>query len=214
MGQGLAVFLCGTAISSQYLASDYHVNTPMLQSLLNYALLCATYTPMLFFRTAMVGADLMAGRDQGSSLLFAAFALCMYTLYSCMPVVVKLTSATAFSALYIISLVVILVGFVTFNAVPTITHTPSPPSSIAEEGGCHDNPAINLDDDDDDAVTNKQEIELTIITPTTTGEEGQGDRREGDEDPRSKMDARTPGKGHVQEGGYGSFSDVVNSTKM
>jgi solute carrier family 35 protein F1/2 len=51
MGQGLALLICGTAISSQYLASDYHVNTPMLQSLLNYALLCITYTPMLFFRT-------------------------------------------------------------------------------------------------------------------------------------------------------------------
>lgn len=28
-------------------------------------------------------------------LLFAGYALCMYTLYSCMPVVVKKTSATA-----------------------------------------------------------------------------------------------------------------------
>lgn len=50
MGQGLALLICGTAISSQYLATDFHVNTPMLQSLFNYALLCLTYTSMLFCR--------------------------------------------------------------------------------------------------------------------------------------------------------------------
>lgn len=50
MGQGLAVLICGTAISSQYLTTNYHVNTPMLQSLLNYALLCLTYMTMLLFR--------------------------------------------------------------------------------------------------------------------------------------------------------------------
>ena len=51
MGQGLAVLICGTAISSQYLASSFHVNTPMLQSCFNYALLCLTYTTMLLCRT-------------------------------------------------------------------------------------------------------------------------------------------------------------------
>lgn len=51
MGQGLAGLICGTAISSQYLATSFHVNTPMLQSLLNYTLLCITYTTMLVFRT-------------------------------------------------------------------------------------------------------------------------------------------------------------------
>ncbi|CAL8362090.1 unnamed protein product [Merluccius merluccius] len=382
MGQGLAVLICGTAITSQYLASDYHVNTPMLQSFLNYALLCVTYTPILIFRTgdgnvlqilrrrgwrylllglvdveanyavvkayqyttltsiqlldcfiipvlmvlswcilktryrpvhyvavficllgvgAMVGADLLAGRDQGSTsnillgdglvllsatlyavsnvcqeytvknlskveflgmvglfgtvfstiqmvilerhelssiqwswqigLLFAGYALCMYTLYSCMPVVVALTSATSvnlslltadlfslfcglflfhysFSALYLISLVVILVGFVTFNAVPTPTNAPSPPSCITEEGGCYDNPAVNLDD-----VSDQQVVAVAIIV---TAEDGQGDRRESDKDPRSKMDTRTQpnSKGHIPDGGYGSFSDVVYSTKI
>ncbi|KAK0137167.1 Solute carrier family 35 member F2 [Merluccius polli] len=382
MGQGLAVLICGTAITSQYLASDYHVNTPMLQSFLNYALLCVTYTPILISRTgdgnvlqilrrrgwrylllglvdveanyavvkayqyttltsiqlldcfiipvlmvlswcilktryrpvhyvavficllgvgAMVGADLLAGRDQGSTsnillgdglvllsatlyavsnvcqeytvknlskveflgmvglfgtvfstiqmvilerhelssiqwswqigLLFAAYALCMYTLYSCMPVVVALTSATSvnlslltadlfslfcglflfhysFSALYLISLVVTLVGFVTFNAVPTPTSAPSPPSCITEEGGCYDNPAVNLDD-----VSDKQVVAVAIIV---TAEDGQGNRRESDKDPRSKMDTRTRpnSKGHIPDGGYGSFSDVVYSTKI
>ncbi|XP_013871374.1 solute carrier family 35 member F2 isoform X2 [Austrofundulus limnaeus] len=246
MGQCLAALICGTAVSSQYLASDFQVNTPMLQSLLNYMLLCVTYTTMLlcrkgdgnilqilrrrwwkylllglvdveanytvvkayqyttltsvqlldcfvipvlmvlswwFLKTryrvvhyvsvcvcllgvgAMVGADLLAGRDQGSTsnillgdglvmlsatlyavsnvsqeytvknlsrveflgmvglfgtiisavqmvilersevsnikwswqvgLLFAAFALCMFALYSGMPVVMKLSSATS-----------------------------------------------------------------------------------------------------------------------
>ncbi|CAI5692699.1 unnamed protein product [Oreochromis niloticus] len=318
MGQGLAGLICGTAITSQFLASNFHVNTPMLQSFLNYLLLTVTYTTMLLCRTgdgnflqilkrrwwkylllglvdveanytvvkayqyttitsiqlldcfvipvlmglswwilkaryrlihyvavcicllgvgAMVGADLLAGRDQGSTsnillgdglvllsaslyavsnvcqeytvknlsrveflgmvglfstiistiqmvilerneipaiqwswevgLLFAAFALCMYALYSFMPIVIKLSSATSvnlslltadlfslfcgiflfhynFSGLYIVSLVVILIGFVAFNAVPTPTAaTDSSPSSSPAgtcEEGCSENP--------------------------------------------------------------------------
>lgn len=50
MGQGLAGLICGTAITSQYLATNFHVDTPMLQSFLNYVLLCVTYTPLLFCR--------------------------------------------------------------------------------------------------------------------------------------------------------------------
>ncbi|CAB1419776.1 unnamed protein product [Pleuronectes platessa] len=303
MGQGLAVLICGTAICSQYLATNFQVNTPMLQSFLNYILLCVTYTTMLLCRRgdgnilqilkkrgwkylllglvdveanytvvkayqyttitsvqlldcfvvpvlmvlswwilkirykmvhfvavcicllgvgAMVGADLLAGRDQGSTsnillgdglvllsavlyaisnvsqeytvknlsrveflgmlglfgtiistvqmvilernevakiqwswevvLLFSAFAVCMYTLYSCMPLVMKLSSATSinlsllttdlfslfsgiflfqynFSGLYLVSLVVILIGFITYNAVPT----PAAPTEEEEE---------------------------------------------------------------------------------
>ncbi|KAM9852931.1 solute carrier family 35 member F2 [Aulostomus maculatus] len=49
-GQGLAALVCGTAVSSQFLASNFRVNAPMLQSLLNYALLCATYTAALLCR--------------------------------------------------------------------------------------------------------------------------------------------------------------------
>ncbi|XP_072301701.1 solute carrier family 35 member F2-like [Eucyclogobius newberryi] len=83
-------------------------------------------------------------------LLFALYALCMFALYSFMPVVVQMTSATAvnlslltadlfslfcglflfhyaFSTLYIVSFVVIIVGFVMFNAVP--------PCSALTEGG-------------------------------------------------------------------------------
>ncbi|KAI1893931.1 hypothetical protein AGOR_G00128730 [Albula goreensis] len=300
MGQGLSVFICGTAVSSQYLAVDFHVNTPMLQSFMNYALLCLMYTSTLAFTKGdgnilqilktkwwkylllgftdveanyavvtayqfttltsiqlldcfvipvlmvlswfflktryhavhyvavcicllgvgtMVGADLIAGRDQGSTsnvllgdglvlvsatlyaisnvcqeytvkncsrveflgmvglfgtlisgiqmaalehrnvaeiawdwkigLLFAAYALCMCALYSFMPMVVKMSSATAvnlslltadlfslfcgvflfhyiFSGLYVVSFLVITVGFVMFNAVPTFTLASAP----------------------------------------------------------------------------------------
>uniref|UniRef100_A0A3P9PUN2 Solute carrier family 35 member F2 n=1 Tax=Poecilia reticulata TaxID=8081 RepID=A0A3P9PUN2_POERE len=320
MGQGLAGLICGTAVSSQYLAAEFQLNTPMLQSFLNYTLLCATYTSMMICRRgdgnilqilkrrwwrylllglvdveanytvvkayqyttltsvqlldcfiipvlmilswwilktryrlthyvavclcllgvgAMVGADLLAGRDQGSTsnillgdglvllsaalyavsnvsqeytvknlsrveflgmiglfgtiistvqmvilernelsniiwswqvgLLLAAYALCMYALYSFMPIVMKMSSATSvnlslltadlfslfcgiflfqynFSGLYLISLVVILLGFIVFNAVPTptATATSSSSSSICEEG-CYENPGATED---------------------------------------------------------------------
>ncbi|XP_033833278.1 solute carrier family 35 member F2-like [Periophthalmus magnuspinnatus] len=308
MGQGLAALICGTAITSQYLATDFHVDTPMLQSFLNYVLLCVTYTPILVCRQGdenilqilkskwwkyvllalvdveanytvvkayqyttltsvqlldcfvvpvlmvlswwilktrfklvhyvavcicvlgvgtMVGADLLAGRDQGSTanillgdglvllsasfyavsnvcqeytvknltreeflgmvglfgtiistiqmvilerteigaihwnwkigLLFCGFALCLYTLYSCMPIVIKLSSATSvnlslmtadlfslffgiflfhymFSGLYLVSLVIILIGSILFNAVPTQTDPADPLPSVCEEG--------------------------------------------------------------------------------
>ncbi|KAM9728120.1 solute carrier family 35 member F2-like isoform 1-T1 [Menidia menidia] len=91
------------------------------------------------------------------SMLFAVYTLCMYALYSFMPVVVKMTSATAvnlslltadlfslfcglflfhykFSALYILSFVVIIVGFVMFNAIPTYSALPG---DYAEENDDH-----------------------------------------------------------------------------
>ncbi|TWW77507.1 solute carrier family 35 member F2-like [Takifugu flavidus] len=330
MGQGLAGFICGTALTSQYLASSFHVNTPMLQSFCNYSLLCVTYTTMLLCRRgddsllqilkkrwwkyavlglvdveanyavvkayqyttitsvqlldcfvipvlmllswwvlktryklvhyvavgicllgvgAMVGADLLAGRDQGSTanillgdclvlisaalyavsnvcqeytvknlsrveflgmvglfatiisaiqmvilerneiaaiqwswqvgLLFSAFALCMYGLYSCMPIVVKLSSATSvnlslltadlfslfcgiflfqynFSALYLVSLVVILIGFIAFNAVPAPTAA-STSANLFEEGYYCDsmqetNVRITAEDEEGDKI--------------------------------------------------------------
>ncbi|KAF1378245.1 hypothetical protein PFLUV_G00188550 [Perca fluviatilis] len=86
------------------------------------------------------------------SMLFAVYALCMFALYSFMPVVVEMTSATAvnlslltadlfslfcgiflfhytFSPLYIISFVVITVGFVMFNALPSYSALPESISS-------------------------------------------------------------------------------------
>ncbi|XP_055493010.1 solute carrier family 35 member F2-like [Leucoraja erinacea] len=50
LGQGLSLLLCGTAISSQYLADDFSVNTPMLQGFVNYLLLFLVYTGVLAFR--------------------------------------------------------------------------------------------------------------------------------------------------------------------
>ncbi|XP_016414079.1 solute carrier family 35 member F2-like [Sinocyclocheilus rhinocerous] len=317
MGQGLSALICGTAVTSQYLASVYYLNTPMLQSFINYTLLGITYTIALIFRQgdgnilqilktkwwkylllgltdveanyavvkayqyttltsiqlldcfiipvlmilswfflktryriihyvavclclagvgAMVGADILAGQDQGSSsdillgdglvlvsatlyaisnvcqeytvknlsrveflgmvglfgsvisaiqlgilehnevskiqwtwetaLILAGYALCMYGFYSFMPVVIKMSSATAvnlslltgdlfslfcglflfqytFSGLYIVSLVVILVGFIMFNTVPTLNRALAPAS---DEEGC-DNHAAEFDND-------------------------------------------------------------------
>ncbi|XP_049745329.1 solute carrier family 35 member F2 isoform X4 [Elephas maximus indicus] len=51
LGQMLSLFICGTAITSQYLAEKYKVNTPMLQSFINYCLLFLTYTAILAFRS-------------------------------------------------------------------------------------------------------------------------------------------------------------------
>ncbi|XP_056613157.1 solute carrier family 35 member F2 [Triplophysa dalaica] len=317
MGQILSVLICGTAVTSQYLASVYYLNTPMLQSFIHYTLLCITYTTALIFRKgdgnilqilktkwwkyvllgltdveanyavvkayqyttltsiqlldcfvipvlmilswfflktryrithfvsvciclagvgAMVGADILAGQDQGSTsnillgdglvlvsstlyaisnvcqeytvknlsrveflgmiglfgmvisgiqlgiiehselskihwkweiaLLLAGYALCMYGFYSMMPIVVKMTSATAvnlslltgdlfslfcglflfhysFSGLYIVSLVVILIGFIMFNSVPT----PMPPLGPGSDEEGSDNQTTESDDE-------------------------------------------------------------------
>lgn len=48
MGQALSMLICGTAVTCQYLAKD--VETPMLQSFLNYSLLLLTYTFVLALR--------------------------------------------------------------------------------------------------------------------------------------------------------------------
>ncbi|NXO23025.1 S35F2 protein, partial [Cisticola juncidis] len=323
LGQMISLFICGTAVTSQYLAEKYQVNTPMLQSFINYLLLLVTYTTMLAFRTGndslrqilkqkwwkyiflaladveanfvmvkayqyttltsvqlldcfgipvlmalswfilgaryklihfiavaicllgvgtMVGADILAGRQEGEgsdvvigdvlvllgaslyaisnvseeyivknlsrveflgmvglfgtiisglqlglvehreikaiqwnwtvALLFVAFALCMFALYSFMPVVMEVTSATSvnlgiltsdlyslffglflfyynFSGLYIVSFVIILVGFIMYISTPTQTaeHTALlQPSSAGQ-----DNAALKLDESDGDA---------------------------------------------------------------
>ncbi|KAI1242011.1 Solute carrier family 35 member F2, partial [Lamprotornis superbus] len=51
LGQVLSLLICGTAVTSQYLAEVFHVETPMLQSFINYFLLLLVYTTMLAFRT-------------------------------------------------------------------------------------------------------------------------------------------------------------------
>ncbi|XP_036283506.1 solute carrier family 35 member F2 [Pipistrellus kuhlii] len=299
LGQILSLCICGTAITSQYLAEKYKVNTPMLQSFINYCLLFLVYTVMLAFQSGpdslfhilkrkwwkyillgladveanylivrayqyttltsvqlldcfgipvlmalswfilyaryrvihfvavavcllgvgtMVGADILSGREDNSgsdvlvgdvlvlvgaslyaisnvceeyivkklsrreflgmlgffgtiisgiqlllveytdiasihwdwkiALLFVAFALCMFCLYSFMPLVIKVTSATSvnlgiltadlyslffglflfgyqFSGLYILSFTVIMVGFILYCSTPTRTAEPA-----------------------------------------------------------------------------------------
>ncbi|XP_046718171.1 solute carrier family 35 member F2 isoform X2 [Silurus meridionalis] len=101
-----------------------------------------------------------------TALLLGGFAICMYTLYSCMPVVISMTSATAvnlslltadlfsifcgiflfqytFSGLYVVSLLAIMVGFIMFNTVPTPSQSPEP---VSQEAG-QDNQAVEHDDE-------------------------------------------------------------------
>ncbi|XP_051903249.1 solute carrier family 35 member F2 [Hippocampus zosterae] len=90
------------------------------------------------------------------AMLFILYVLCMFALYSFMPVVVKRTSATAvnlslltadlfslfcglflfhytFSPLYMMAFVLIMIGFVTFNAVPTYSAQPEPDSGDSSD---------------------------------------------------------------------------------
>ncbi|NXR64359.1 S35F2 protein, partial [Rhadina sibilatrix] len=324
LGQLVSLFICGTAVTSQYLAEKYEVKTPMLQSFINYVFLLLVYTTMLAFRTdsdnlwqilkkrwwkyiflglvdveanymvvkayqyttltsvqlldcfgipvlmalswfilraryrmihfvavalcllgvgTMVGADILSGRQEGEGndvmigdilvllgsslyavsnvseeyivknlsrveflgmvglfgtiisglqlaivehreimrtqwswevvLLFTAFALCMFALYSFMPVVMKVTSATSvnlgiltsdlyslffglflffyhFSGLYIVSFVIIMVGFILYISTPT--RTAEPPALPQPGGSGRDNAALKLEESDGDAA--------------------------------------------------------------
>ncbi|XP_050189569.1 solute carrier family 35 member F2 [Myiozetetes cayanensis] len=325
LGQMLSLFICGTAVTSQYLAEKYQVNTPMFQSFINYALLLLVYTTTLAFRTGgdslwqilkqrwwkyiflgvadveanymivrayqyttltsvqlldcfgipvlmalswfilraryrlihfiavavcllgvgtMVGADILAGRQdsEGSdvvigdvlvllgaslyaisnvseeyivknlsrveflgmvglfgtivsglqlaivehkeimriqwnwkvALLFTVFALCMFGLYSFMPVVIKVTSATSvnlgiltadlyslffglflfyykFSGLYILSFVIIMVGFTLYCSTPT--RTAEPTALPQPESTGLDNAGLKLEESDTETPT-------------------------------------------------------------
>ncbi|KAL4608475.1 solute carrier family 35 member F2-like isoform X1 [Arapaima gigas] len=124
-------------------------------------------------------------------LLFGAYTACMFLLYSCMPVVVRLTSATAvnlslltadlfslfcglflfhytFSGLYIVSFVVITVGFITFNAVPTLTLAAQP-----EDEGFQNSPASGDDagkrgEAEMDSSVPQKPCELTTVNQKST----------------------------------------------
>ncbi|XP_053827684.1 solute carrier family 35 member F2 isoform X1 [Vidua macroura] len=340
LGQMLSLFICGTAVTSQYLAEKYRVNTPMLQSFINYFLLLLVFTTMLVFRTGsdslwqilkqrwwkymivaladveanytivkayqyttltsvqlldcfgipmlmalswfilraryrlihfvavaicllgvgtMVGADILSGRQEGEgsdvvigdvlvllaaslyaisnvseeyivknlsrveflgmvglfgtiisglqlaivehkeimkiqwnwkiALLFTAFALCMFGLYSFMPVVIKVTSATSvnlailtsdlysfflglflflhkFSGLYIVSFVIIMVGFTLYCSTPTRTAEPTALPQPSSTG--LDNAALKLEENDGEtpAVTVQFTRGETVLVST------------------------------------------------
>ncbi|DAA14464.1 TPA: hypothetical protein BOS_23916 [Bos taurus] len=168
LGQMLSLCICGTAITSQYLAERYKVNTPMLQSFINYCLLFLIYTVMLAFQSGSdnflyilkkkwwkyillrlvdVEANYLIVRAyQYPTLTSVQVAQCC--LYSFMPLVIKVTSATSvnlgiltadlyslffglflfgytFSGLYILSFTVIMVGFILYCSTPTRTAEPA-----------------------------------------------------------------------------------------
>ncbi|XP_077783173.1 solute carrier family 35 member F2 isoform X3 [Podarcis muralis] len=337
LGQILSLFICGTAVTSQYLADKYQVNTPMLQSFINYCLLFLVYTMILAFRKdddnlwqilrrkwwkyillglvdveanysivkayqyttltsvqlldcfgipvlmalswfilraryklihfiavavcllgvgTMVGADVLAERHNGEGtdvvigdvlvllgaslyaisnvseeyivknlsrveflgmvglfgtiisglqlaivehkdiasiqwnwkvvLLFLAFALCMFGLYSFMPVVIKVTSATSvnlgiltadlyslffglflfdykFSALYILSFAVIMVGFIMYCSTPTRSAEAASTSLPLGSSTGFDNLALKIEEN---------HLNVSIVSPAQRSKEG------------------------------------------
>lgn len=50
LGQVLSLLICGIGLTSKYLADDFHANTPVFQSFLNYILLFLVYTTTLAVR--------------------------------------------------------------------------------------------------------------------------------------------------------------------
>ncbi|XP_075054042.1 solute carrier family 35 member F2 [Mixophyes fleayi] len=339
LGQVLSLFICGTAVTSQMLAENYKVDTPMLQSFINYCLLFLVYTVWLAFRSgengllyivknkwwkylllaivdveanysivkayqfttitsvqlldcvgipvlmalswfilharyrlihyiavvvcllgvgAMVGADVLSGREEGKAsdmligdalvilgaclyavsnvseeyivkkltreefigmlglfgtfvsgiqlmiveysaigniewdwrvgLLFAVFALCMFGLYSLMPLVIKVTSATSvnlgiltadfyslffglflfgykFSGLYILAFVVIMVGFIMYCSTATYSAEPSPEQS---SGGI-ENSMIKEEEEEETAASQEPSAPLQSIPEEPSG---------------------------------------------
>uniref|UniRef100_A0A8C3AIM3 Solute carrier family 35 member F1 n=1 Tax=Cyclopterus lumpus TaxID=8103 RepID=A0A8C3AIM3_CYCLU len=50
LGQALSLLICAISLTSKYLADDFHANTPVFQSFLNYILLFLVYTTTLAVR--------------------------------------------------------------------------------------------------------------------------------------------------------------------
>uniref|UniRef100_M3YSD8 Solute carrier family 35 member F1 n=1 Tax=Mustela putorius furo TaxID=9669 RepID=M3YSD8_MUSPF len=50
LGQVLSLLICGIGLTSKYLSEDFHANTPVFQSFLNYILLFLVYTTTLAVR--------------------------------------------------------------------------------------------------------------------------------------------------------------------
>ena len=102
-----------------------------------------------------------------------------------------------------VSLVVILVGFISFNVMPTTPADPTDPASpVAWEEGSYDNPAPVCDDS-----TIKQEVGVKITSDDEEDEETTA--REDEERFRG-----LPGLPWTTGGGGGGESCVRHSTKM
>ncbi|TKS90343.1 Solute carrier family 35 member F1 [Collichthys lucidus] len=50
LGQVLSLLICAIGLTSKFLADDFHANTPVFQSFLNYILLFLVYTTTLAVR--------------------------------------------------------------------------------------------------------------------------------------------------------------------
>ena len=93
-------------------------------------------------------------------------------------------ASSQFSVLYLVSLVVILIGFVAFNVTPTppdvtADHAATSSSEVAE----YDNPVIIPDCGD--IITTDQEVSIQIAPPgEAEREEGQMERRRGEDERR------------------------------
>lgn len=55
LGQALSLLICAISLTSKYLANDFHANTPVFQSFLNYILLFLVYTTTLAVRQGTDG---------------------------------------------------------------------------------------------------------------------------------------------------------------
>lgn len=111
--------------------------------------------------------------------------------------------------LYLISLVVILIGFITFNAVPTPAQPADPTTSFSStnnDEGHNDNAVASLDD------TNRQEVAVRITSEEQEDDEEEqhwdGVRRDDKEKRRALGPAQSLGES------YGDVVCVGHSTKM
>lgn len=124
-----------------------------------------------------------------------------------------LSALPQFSGLYLVSLVVILIGFIVFNAVPTPADSTdlatSSTSSICEEG--YDNPVASQDD-----IT-QREVAVKITTAEREDEEeeqrGGGEKEEGLEEEERRKKKRASGPSPSLGGGNHDVA-VRRSTKM
>lgn len=126
----------------------------------------------------------------------------------------SLSAPPQFSGLYLVSLVVILIGFITFNAVPTPTDrtdtATSSSSSICEEGSYH-NPVATQSD-----IT-KQEVAVRI-TPEEEGskeeeQQGDGEKEEGWEEEEGRKTKRKRLSQSLRQG-HDDKDAVGRSTKL
>uniref|UniRef100_A0A670ZLK4 Solute carrier family 35 member F2 n=2 Tax=Pseudonaja textilis TaxID=8673 RepID=A0A670ZLK4_PSETE len=128
------------------------------------------------------------------ALLFVAFALCMFGLYSFMPIVIRVTSATSvnlgiltadlyslffglflfgykFSVLYLLSFVVIMIGFIMYCSTPTRTaEVPSTTLPMADSTG-FDNLALKIEEnhlDSTDTLTTQSNKDDSQAEDTPT----------------------------------------------